>query len=153
LIPATQAPKRLHLELHGDPREVMPRVEAIETFLRDVGCNPESVQQIALVTEESLANIMRDAWPGREPGFCSVDVTTTSGSDTIDVTLRTEDDGIAFDPLAADPPDLELSLDERPIGGLGILLIRTMTDRQTYRRSEGRNILEISKECRLTRSD
>jgi serine/threonine-protein kinase RsbW len=153
LTSAAQAPRRLHLELHADPREVMPRVEEIETFLHEVGCNAESVQQIALVAEEILANIMRDAWPERERGFCSVDVTTMASGDAIEVTLRTEDDGVPFDPLAAAPPDLELSLDERPIGGLGILLIRTMTDRQTYHRSAGRNILEVSKECPLARKD
>jgi len=131
----------------------MPQVEAIEAFLRDAGCNAASIQQLALVAEEILANIMRDAWPGRAPGFCAVDVAATPGSDSIGVTLRTEDDGVAFDPLAADPPDLELMLDERPIGGLGILLIRTMTDTQTYHRTAGRNILEVRKQCPVARND
>jgi serine/threonine-protein kinase RsbW len=153
LIPADPASKSLHFELHGDPREIVPGVEDIETFLRDAGCNAASVGQLAVVAEEILANIVRDAWAGREPGHCAVDLRAAAKPDGIHVSLRTEDDGIAFDPIAAESPDVEASLDERAIGGLGILLIRTMTDRQVYHRVDGRNIFEVFKVCPLAQAD
>lgn len=56
------------------------------------------------------------------------------------------DQGQAFDPLSLPPPDLTLPLDERPLGGLGIHLVRQMTDHQSYRHSpaEG-NRLSLTK--------
>jgi anti-sigma regulatory factor (Ser/Thr protein kinase) len=129
---------------------VIQEVQAIETFLRDAGCGAKSVHQMTVVAEEVLSNILRDAWPDRAPGQCVVDVEATRTDDVVHVCLRTADDGIAFDPTAAEAPDLEASLEERSIGGLGIVFIRAMTDAQTYRRSDGRNIFEVRKICSLT---
>jgi len=125
----------------------MPRVEAIEAFLVEAGCGPIPAQQVAIVAEEILTNIVRDAWAGRTPGVCSVDGVALPRDGAIHVTLRTEDDGVAFDPTAVEAPDLEASLDDRAIGGLGIVLIKEMTDRQTYNRVDGRNVFEVVKVC------
>jgi len=143
------SPRRLQFELHGDMQQVMERVRSVQAFLLDAGCAAVAAQQMAVVAEEIFVNIVSDAWPGREPGHCSVDVEVISREDSLQVILRTEDDGIAFDPTQAEPPDLEASLDDRPIGGLGIMLVRSMTDTQVYRRTEGHNILEVGKVCPL----
>ena len=144
-----QPPRRLHFDLQGEPQDVVHRVEAIETFMRDSGCDAGSIGQFAIVAEEILTNILREAWAGREQGTCTVDIEAVARGDGIHVTMRTEDDGSEFDPTQADPPDLEASLDERSVGGLGIHFIRTMTDTQTYRRADGHNIFEVTKICPL----
>lgn len=125
----------------------MRKVRSVENFLLDMGCSAASAQQMAVVAEEVFSNIIRDAWPDGTPGHCTVDVEGVAAADTINVTLRTEDDGVAFDPLAAELPDLDALLEDRPIGGVGILLIKTMTDNQSYQRVAGRNILQVSKKC------
>ncbi len=125
----------------------MPRVESIEEFLLGVGCAPAAAQQVAIVAEEILTNIARDAWGGGAPGYCVVDVVATPAESAIEVSLRTEDDGVAFDPTQAEEPDLAASLEDREIGGLGIVLIRNMTDTQTYNRVGTRNVFEITKSC------
>jgi len=56
-----------------------------------------------------------------------------------------EDDGKPFDPLQAPPPDLSLPLERRPIGGLGIHLIRNLMDEVSYARVGGRNVLKMVK--------
>jgi serine/threonine-protein kinase RsbW len=142
-----QPPRRLHFDLTGEAKDVVHRVEAIETFMREAGCDAGSIGQFAIVAEEILTNILRDAWAGREQGTCTVDVDALTRADGIHVTMRTEDDGHEFDPTQAEPPDVEASLDERSVGGLGILFIRTMTDKQVYRRADGHNIFEVSKLC------
>jgi serine/threonine-protein kinase RsbW len=149
LNPADQAPKRLQFELHGDMQDVMQRVKAIQAFLLDAGCGAACAQQLAVVAEEILSNIIREAWAGRDAGHCGVVVDAAVREGSVHVGLRTEDDGIAFNPLEAEPPDLDASLDERSIGGLGILFVRTMTDTQAYHRTKGRNILEVRKLCPL----
>lgn len=61
------------------------------------------------------------------------------------VTMRITDDGVAFDPLAAAPPDTSLSIEDREIGGLGIHLVRKLMDRIDYERSGKHNRLQFSK--------
>ncbi len=53
------------------------------------------------------------------------------------------DSGIPFDVLSVPPPDLDAPVMERPTGGLGIHLIKRLTDSAAYRREGGRNILEL----------
>lgn len=55
------------------------------------------------------------------------------------------DDGIAYNPLEAPEPDLSLPLEQRPIGGLGVHLMRKLMDTVHYERREGKNRLEMVK--------
>jgi anti-sigma regulatory factor (Ser/Thr protein kinase) len=60
-----------------------------------------------------------------------------------------EDDAQPFNPLEAPPPDVNAPLRERPLGGLGIHLARTMMDAMAYRRENGKNILTIRKKIAI----
>ena len=53
------------------------------------------------------------------------------------------DDGLAFNPVAQPAPDLEADIGERPIGGLGVHLVRELAERVDYTRTRGRNILKV----------
>ena len=55
------------------------------------------------------------------------------------------DSGAAFDPTARNNVDITAGVDERPIGGLGIHLIREIMDKVSYERRDGKNILTITK--------
>jgi anti-sigma regulatory factor (Ser/Thr protein kinase) len=59
--------------------------------------------------------------------------------------IEVEDDGRPFDPLAHSAPDLSQPLDKRPVGGMGIHMIRKSMDRVEYRRADGKNILTMTK--------
>ena len=61
------------------------------------------------------------------------------------VSMEISDDGIPYDPLTAPPPDLESELDDRPIGGLGVFLVRELMDSVEYRHEYGRNHLAVKK--------
>ena len=60
--------------------------------------------------------------------------------------FRLIDGGAPFDPLAKEDPDLTLSLEERPIGGLGVYMARQCMDEMTYRREDGKNVTTVRKE-------
>ncbi len=62
-----------------------------------------------------------------------------------EITVEIEDDGRAFDPFDAPPPDLTSSIEERAIGGLGVHLVRSLTDDASYERRDGRNIVTLRK--------
>ena len=59
--------------------------------------------------------------------------------------VRVEDDGRAFNPLDAPAPDLRSGIDERPIGGLGVHLVRSLMDSLEYHRERDRNIFIMRK--------
>lgn len=128
-------------------RLVLPAcVESLEEFRQFVrggaaACGIESaeIDKLDLVMEEILMNVARYAYVP-ETGTAEVSYRQTSPGK-----LRVEisDQGRPFDPLAADPPDLMRGLADRPIGGLGVFLVRTLVDSMTYRREDGRNVLSF----------
>lgn len=103
------------------------------------GLNPKRLMQLALVIEEAVINICNYAYEV-PPG----DVTVRVGNDAGKFVMEFEDAGIPFDPLTVAEPDLKQGLDERQAGGMGIFLIRRMTDEVHYRRVNGRNILSVA---------
>ena len=62
------------------------------------------------------------------------------------LTIVITDTGIGFNPLERQEPDLTLSLEERPIGGLGIYLVKQLMTEVSYSRSAGKNILTMTKD-------
>ena len=96
--------------------------------------------QVAL--DEVLTNIIDYAHPEHPVSLIAIHVSTPPGG--LEITI--EDNGIAFNPLESDAdPDLEQSLEERPIGGLGIHLVKSLMDTLEYRRQNNRNRLTLSK--------
>ena len=59
--------------------------------------------------------------------------------------MDVEDDGTPFDPLAAPPVDTSLPLGDKPIGGLGVHLMRQFMDELSYARADGKNMLRMRK--------
>ena len=59
--------------------------------------------------------------------------------------MRFRDDGVEFDPLSRADPDLDAPTEERGIGGLGIHLVKTLTDEASWRRDGDANILTVRK--------
>ena len=94
-----------------------------------------------VVLDELLNNAISYGFPGREGGEVSVEVELRT--DRLCVTLT--DDGRPFDPFAVAAPDTGLPAEERRIGGLGIHLVRRMTDEVSYRRRGERNVVTVAK--------
>ncbi len=62
--------------------------------------------------------------------------------------VELSDDAKPYDPTAAPDPDIDAPIEERPIGGLGVHFVRTLMDGFAYRRSDGRNVVTLTKETR-----
>lgn len=92
-----------------------------------------------LALEELGANILRYAFaPGQGPSF-----TFRARLGPAHVVLAFEDEGAAFDPTAALPPARAASLESSRIGGLGIHMVRRLTQQMTYSRELHRNCLQV----------
>jgi anti-sigma regulatory factor (Ser/Thr protein kinase) len=77
---------------------------------------------------------------GDSDGAINVSLVREGGRLTIEVS----DDGIAFNPLEATPPNLDLPIMERPVGGLGIHIVKALTETAAYRREHERNHLTMT---------
>ena len=100
---------------------------------------PEKQQgHLDLALEEILVNVMHYAYPEGERGTIEVGYAVEGPGKLF---VQVSDSGRAFDPLAKDPPDLRLNIAERPIGGLGIFLVKQVTRSISYSRVGSRNIL------------
>jgi anti-sigma regulatory factor (Ser/Thr protein kinase) len=95
---------------------------------------------IDLVVEEAFVNLCRHAYHGREDGMVGVLITGATG----ELVVELRDSGPAFNPIAEAPrPDLTLGVEARKPGGLGVELMRRMTDELRYQRTDGRNVLAM----------
>lgn len=115
--------------------------EAIASFGEAEGWDSALCFQVDLVLEELVQNVIAYGYPDGRKGEVLVSIECVDGF----LRMRVEDDGDAFDPLGLPVPDLEASIADRKIGGLGIHFARTLTDSQDYCRVDGRNCIELIK--------
>ena len=128
-----------------DEFEVSASVEnlhKIDTFissrLEEAGCPMKTMMKIEIIVDETCGNIVRYS------GASFIRVSFNRDEDN-SVTLTFTDDGIPYDPLSAKEPDISASLDDRPIGGLGVFIVRNTMDKLSYQNKNGRNILTAKK--------
>ncbi len=114
-------------------------LDSVSSCARALGFNAERIGELELVMEEVLVNIFKYAYGGKEPGEVTISCSEDGGNLVMDVV----DSGVPFDPLTASDPDITAGVDERPVGGLGIYLIKKLMDKVKYRREEGRNRLTL----------
>ena len=96
--------------------------------------------ELDLLVEEIFMNIARHSYPEGAPG---VGKRHLFGPEPGELAVEFGDQGVEFNPLTANPPDLTLDLAHRPVGGLGIFLLRTFADSLSYRREQGWNRLTL----------
>ena len=112
----------------------------IEEELEKYDCPMRELMQITVCVEEMFVNVAHYAYPGSEG-----EVTLSVGFENGTVTIVLTDSGIPFDPLAKEDPDITLSAEDRPIGGLGIFLCKKLMDSVEYEFTNGCNKLTIRK--------
>jgi len=129
------------LTLVAKAESLGPATEFVRKGAREANLPEPRVRELELLIEEIFINVSRYSYPEGAPG-----VVTIAYSIPVPGELAVEvgDQGIAFDPLAASPPDLTLDLMQRPIGGLGILLLKSFANSVTYRREQGWNRLKFT---------
>lgn len=111
---------------------------------------PDSVRRsLSVALDELIANALSHGLAGRDAG--SVTVVAELDEERVSVTVI--DDGPPFDPFGEAGPDTTLSVEERPIGGVGIHLVRRLVDDLSYRRQDGCNVVVLVKQLAGGRAD
>ena len=124
-------------ELASRPAAIAPALDAIETGLADVGVTQELALELRLISEEVVTNVVKYA----KADTIRIDFKVSD----VTVVLEVHDDGKSFDPLGTTTPDLEASIEDRPLGGLGIHLVQALADEVSYQRRDDWNVLRLTK--------
>jgi sigma-B regulation protein RsbU (phosphoserine phosphatase) len=121
------------------------QVEQLNAFIASVTdrlqMDAGKAGQVKLAVEEAVVNVMHYAYPPEMEG--EIKVCAEANNERLKLTIS--DSGVAFDPTETLTADTTLSVEERPIGGLGIFLVRQLMDSINYERIEGRNVLTLRK--------
>lgn len=144
-------PKQKNILLHNTLtlKNKISEITKLTAFVKSTAENlhieSAMANKIKLGIEEAVVNVIEYAYPSDIEG--NVDVEMEADEDTIRFIIS--DSGTEFDPTKVSKTDTTLSVDERPIGGLGILLVRNLMDNINYERANGKNILRLEKKYKF----
>lgn len=113
--------------------------DAIDAALAEHGVDRALRDDARLIAEEVACNAFEHGYDGG-PGQLTVEIDSRPGA----LALEFRDDGRPFDPLSAPPPALDADIGERPIGGLGLHLVRELAHDLNYAREGGCNVLRVT---------
>lgn len=115
--------------------------EFIDGVVEELGLDMSLGMSLNLALEEAVVNVMDYAYPAGVQGEVSIKLWATDALLKFSIT----DSGIPFDPTKTKDADTTLSAEERPIGGLGIFLVKQLMDKISYERANGKNVLTLQK--------
>ena len=130
------------LILQNEVAEISKLAIFIDELGEEFGLSPDLVFNLNLVLEEAVSNVILYAYPKEEHQTISLIVKKKENQLIFVLT----DSGKEFDPTQAPDADITLSAEDRPIGGLGIFLIRQIMNTVEYQRIDGKNVLTLGKE-------
>lgn len=130
------------LTLQAIPENASVVTEFVEAELEALDAGFKIIAQINVAIDEVFSNIASYAY-GNSEGMATVRLEYDEASRQVSITFT--DNGIAYDPLQKEDPDTSLSAEERPIGGLGIFMVKKIMDAVHYEYVDGCNVLTIVK--------
>ena len=111
----------------------------VTAFAADRGVSADDATRILIMLEELLTNFEKYGTRPGSPGEAEIMIGLADAELTIDYS----DNGIAFDPFRRKLAPLDLPLDERQVGGIGLHLLRELSHAASYRRAGGRNRVRL----------
>jgi serine phosphatase RsbU (regulator of sigma subunit) len=128
------------LTLNNDIQELERLEPFLDNFFEQNQIDPSLLPSVNLALEEALANVIMYAYPEGKSG----EVTLTAKVEDDAIYMKISDEGIPFNPLQQQEANLDVSLEERQIGGLGIHLIKEIMNEVNYVYKDGKNVLTMT---------
>ena len=132
---------REQITLLNRSTEVTRLSHFVKDFFAKLDVEKKLAAGMRLALEEAVVNVINYAYPPDEEG----EIQIWADSDGKEVRFTIIDRGYPFDPTSVLEPDTTLDAQNRPIGGLGILLSRRLMDSISYSRQDGKNVLSLTK--------
>jgi anti-sigma regulatory factor (Ser/Thr protein kinase) len=133
--------ERLEVRLRSTEAEKRRLQNLVEEFGRARQWPKPIAHEIELILEEWITDIISYAFEDN----AEHDITVVIETHPKHVEIQTEDGGKPFNPLTLPPPDFTIPAEQRPIGGVGIYMIRRLADEIRYTRQGRQNVLKIRK--------
>ncbi|MDP3913549.1 MAG: ATP-binding protein [Bacteroidota bacterium] len=130
-----------HFVVENQIEELSALAEGIDDLAEKWDLSQALAMNINLVIEEALSNIIFYAFTDNDKHEIKISVSLNNNMLIIKIT----DNGIPFNPLEQQQPDINLPAEDRPVGGLGIFLISQIMDEMHYARQKNQNILTLNK--------
>jgi sigma-B regulation protein RsbU (phosphoserine phosphatase) len=131
--------KVLDLTIDADIQRMADALQEVQAFVERTGLPSAVGQRLGIILDELLNNSI--SYGFEDPTGHEIDLHIHA--DKHHLTLKVSDDGVPFNPFTLSDPDVTLSIEERKIGGLGVMLVREMSDSHDYERQSGRNIITL----------
>jgi len=112
----------------------------LDRILTEADCPEEAKRLIEISVEELFTNIASYAYQ-TEGGQVKAEGAVVDGT----LKFRLWDRGIPYNPFARKDPDLTLPIEDRPVGGLGVYMVKKFMDGASYEYRDGCNITTIEK--------
>ena len=130
------------LEIDAKTENLEKVLAFVDAELEQRGCSMKTQMQIDIAVEEIFVNIAHYAY---HPEVGGATICVEMEDNPLAVVLTFIDQGVPYDPLKKEDPDITLSAEEREIGGLGIFMVKKSMDNLAYEYKDGRNILTVKK--------
>jgi len=133
--------KKLSVIIKNDLSEIQRLSKTVEEFGKINNLSSKTIFDTNLSLDELLTNIISYGYDDNKEHKIFIQIWVEDNELNIEII----DDGQAFNPLTIPEPDLDKSIDERPIGGLGFHLVKKLMERVEYKRKQNKNILLLTK--------
>ena len=140
-VPGSKFEVQRSITLPNDIDTVPQLPQFIDEVAGDASLDATQTMSLNLAVEEAVVNVMQYAYPEGTKGTVNIVATIAGGT----LSFAISDNGKPFDPTARAEVDTTLPAEERPIGGLGIHLVRQIMDDIEYERKDDKNILTLRK--------
>ena len=140
------AKNKVSFKLKSDLSELDALCQKLEKFGQSTGLPKKCIFEANLALDELFTNIISYGFDDKNEHTISITISLQND----ELVFSIEDDGIPFNPMEVEAPDLECTIEECRIGGLGIHLAKNLMDEVCYQRCNDKNILTLRKNIKET---
>ena len=140
------AKNQVSFKLKSNLSELDALCQKLEKFGESMGLSKKCIFEANLALDELFTNIISYGFDDKNEH--TIRITISLQND--ELVFNIEDDGMPFNPTEAETPDLECTIEECRIGGLGIHLAKNLMDEVCYQRCKDKNILTLKKKIKET---
>ena len=117
-------------------------LDYVSAKFEEAGASPKVITELAIAVEEIYINVAHYAYkPDTGPATVKVDIDKENRVGTVTIS----DNGKPYNPLEREDPDITASAEDRPIGGLGILMTKKLVDEAVYEYKDNQNVMKLKK--------
>ena len=127
------------LTIKNDISEISRVCDEVKSFCTSNNISDSCYQNIVLIIDEMVTNVILYAYKDQLEHCFHLEIVKDRGR----VCIELSDDGVPFNPLESNVPDTDSSLEDRAIGGLGIFLVKQLSEHVEYQRLGNKNYLKI----------